>query len=163
MNFLKRSALYIYYRFVRSKSSPEIMARGLGIGVFVGFTPTLGFQTVTAIFVAALFKGNKFLSAIGAGITNPITIPFFYAGTYKVGAAILGNPIDPNFLSHPTIEGFWSAGNDLFMALWVGGFVVGIPAGIIFYFVGLWLLPRLVQKYAKAKNRFRNRKTGLAG
>ncbi len=163
MNFLRRSALYVYYRFLRLKGSPEEIARGLGIGVFMGFTPTLGIQTISAIFVAAVFKGNKFLAALGAGITNPLTIPFFYTGTYKIGSAVLGNPLDFSFLSHPTFQDFWSIGNDLFLALWVGGLIVGIPSGIVFYFIGLWAAPRLIQQYAKAKNRFRNRKTGIVG
>jgi uncharacterized protein len=160
MNFLRRSSLYIYYRFLRLKGSREEIARGLAIGVFMGFTPTLGIQTISAIFVAAIFKGNKFLAALGAGITNPLTIPFFYAGTYKIGSAVLGNPLDFSFLSHPTFQDFWSIGNDLFLALWVGGLIVGIPSGIVFYFLGLWAAPRLIKQYAKAKNRFRNRKTG---
>jgi uncharacterized protein (DUF2062 family) len=163
MNFLRRSALYVYYRFLRLKDSPEEIARGLGIGVLMGFTPTLGIQTISAIFVAAIFKGNKFLAALGAGITNPLTIPFFYTGTYKIGSAVLGNPLDFSFLSHPTFQDFWSIGNDLFLALWVGGLIVGIPSGIIFYFLGLWAAPRLIKQYAKAKNRFRNRKTGIVG
>ena len=160
MNFLRRSSLYIYYRFLRLKGSREEIARGLAIGVFMGFTPTLGIQTISAIFVAAIFKGNKFLAALGAGITNPLTIPFFYTGTYKIGSAVLGNPLDFSFLSHPTFQDFWSIGNDLFLALWVGGLIVGIPSGIVFYFLGLWAAPRLIKQYAKAKNRFRNRKTG---
>ena len=162
MNFLKRSILYIYYRFLRSKASPEAIARGLGIGIFMGFTPTLGVQTIAAIFVAAIFKGNKFLAALGAGITNPVTIPFFYTGTYKIGAVVIGNPLDLSFLSHPTFRDFWLLGNDLFFALWVGGLIVGIPCGILFYFLGLWTAPRLIQQYTRSKNKFRNRKTGIA-
>ena len=87
-------------------------------------------------------------------IYEPV-FPFFFAGTYQLGSAVLGNPLDLSFISNPSFQGFWSLGNDLFITLWVGGLIVGIPCGILFYFLGLWAAPRLIEQYAKAKNRLR--------
>lgn len=151
MEPIKRTAKYYYYRFVRLRTSPEEMARGLAIGVFVGFTPTFGIQSILSIFIAAIFRGNKFLAAGAAFVTNPITIPFIYGGTYLTGAAVLQNPVDSSFLAEPSLEGLWSAGGDIFAALWVGGIIVGLAVAVVVYFLVLSFGPKAQLKFAGAK------------
>ena len=41
-------------RLLRIRKSPDEIAKGLALGVFIGMTPTFGFQMVIAIFFALL-------------------------------------------------------------------------------------------------------------
>ncbi|MFQ5715646.1 MAG: DUF2062 domain-containing protein [Nitrospinales bacterium] len=151
MKPLKRALKYYYYRFARLKSTPEEMALGVSIGLFVGFTPTFGVQSVVAVFVAAVFRGDKILAAAAAFVTNPVTIPFIYAGTYLVGTAVLQNPVDAGFLSQPSIEGLWETSGDIFVALWVGGVIVGLLVALLAYYVLVNFGMTILTKWVPAK------------
>lgn len=61
------------------------------VGVFIAFIPIPG-QVFLAAFAAFFLRCNLPLSIILVWISNPLTIPFIFFGTYKLGAAILGNP-----------------------------------------------------------------------
>ena len=159
MEPIYRFSRYLYYRFIRLRAEPEEMARGMAIGVFVGFTPTLGLQTVIAIFIAALFRGNKILAGAAACVTNPATIPFIYAGTYKLGAMILQTPQkDIDFLVHPSLESLLESGNGIFAAMWIGGILVGLILAPITYFVSLKLEYAALRKIARARVHSKNKK-----
>lgn len=150
METLKRVGKYFYYRFVRARSSPPEMARGLFIGLFVAFTPTFGVQSVSSIFLAALFRGNKIIAGLAPFVTNPVTMPFFYGGTYLLGASILQYPIDPSLISEPSLNRLLDAGGDIFWALWVGGIIVGFVVGLVGYFLALVLGPKIQMKFARS-------------
>ena len=149
METLKRVGKYFYYRFVRARSSPSEMARGVFIGLFVAFTPTFGVQSVSSIFLAAIFRGNKILAGLVPFVTNPVTMPFFYGGTYLLGASVLQNPIDSTFLSKPSLTGLWGMGGDIFSALWVGGIILGFVVGLIGYFMALVFGPKIQMRFAR--------------
>ena len=154
MEPLKRVSKYFYYRFVRTRSTPPEMARGVFIGLFVAFTPTFGVQSISSIFLAAIFRGNKILAGLTPFVTNPLTIPFFYGGTYLLGASLLQDPINPKFFYRPSLTGLWDAGSDIFMALWVGGIIMGLVFGVIGYFLTLTLGPKIQMRFTmNRKNR----------
>jgi len=70
--------------------SPEKIARGFAIGIFWGIMPTLGLAVVFSFPTAIIFRANKFSSIIGTLISNPLTTPFFYTFSYKIGRLLLG-------------------------------------------------------------------------
>jgi len=76
-------------RFMRLRGTPEEVAKGLALGIFVGLTPTFGVQMILAVFLAMLLKENKIAAAIGVWITNPLTAPLIYALEYKSGRVLL--------------------------------------------------------------------------
>ncbi len=77
-------------RFLRLRDTPDEIAKGFALGVFVGLTPTMGIQIPIAIVVAMLLKKNKIAAAIGVWVTNPLTAPFIYAFEYEMGRILLG-------------------------------------------------------------------------
>ncbi len=125
------------------RGDPHYIALGMGIGVFVGITPTIPFHTALAIALALIVKGSKPAAAIGVWIANPLTIPIFYVGGYRMGSMILGKPtaFDPTVHS---ISELLQLGWDVILAIFspamiVGGIVLGIVPGILAY-----LLTRLL-------------------
>jgi uncharacterized protein (DUF2062 family) len=64
----------------------------VSIGVFVAFTPTLGFQILLATLVATLLGANRPAAIVPTFLTNPFTAPPVYAFEYWLGHLVLGGP-----------------------------------------------------------------------
>ncbi|MCD6527742.1 MAG: DUF2062 domain-containing protein [Desulfuromonas sp.] len=129
-------------RLLRLRGMPDEIAKGFALGIFIGMTPTLGFQMLIAVFFAILLKENKLAAALGVWISNPITAPFIYAAEYETGRFMLDMQHIhlPEQLSVDTISQF---GCDLMVPMWVGSVVHGLLLGAICYALVLRLLPSL--------------------
>jgi uncharacterized protein (DUF2062 family) len=104
---------------------PWRVALALAIGVFISFTPFLGFQTLLALLVATVFGLNAAVVITGTWINLPWFMPFVYAGGLKVGALLL-----------PDLQGFggWS------LALLIGTTLLGFAAAVITYLVAFGVM-----------------------
>ncbi len=70
--------------------SDELKSASIAFGVFMGIVPIWGFQLVTAIFLAVLFRLNKPLVIIAANISIPPMIPLIIYLSLKMGGFLLG-------------------------------------------------------------------------
>jgi uncharacterized protein (DUF2062 family) len=148
-----------YERFLKIRGSPREIALGFALGLFIGMTPTIGFQMPIAIFVAALFKWNKISAAGAVWITNPLTAPFIYSFSYFVGAKMLGFKIAPKLLTGLDFATLKEAGAQILLATTVGGVVVGIPLSLLGYYLAF----SVVNGYqTKVKHRVAAKKEKLA-
>ena len=86
-NFRQRLTEQLY----NPEHSAQLKAISIAFGVFMGIIPIWGFQLVTAIFLAILFKLNKALVIIAANISIPPMIPVIIFASYKAGAFWMGN------------------------------------------------------------------------
>lgn len=130
-------------RLARIKSTPDSVARGLALGVFVGFTPFFGFHILIALFLAFILRQNKIAAFVGVWVTNPLSAPFIYALQYEVGRMLLGKPT----LGVAVISGdlTWSTAQQLGLPLLLGSVVLGVPAALISYALTLRMIPWLRQ------------------
>jgi uncharacterized protein (DUF2062 family) len=83
---------------LRSPHPPEFTARGVGIGVFWGLTPTLGLQTMEILATWYFFKrvlrrdASLLQALVWVWVNNPLTmVPMFYA-FYVTGLLLTGDP-----------------------------------------------------------------------
>lgn len=156
----KDSLKRAYERFLKIRGNPREIALGFALGLFVGMTPTIGFQIPIAVFVAALFKWNKISAAVAVWITNPLTAPFIYSFSYFVGAKMLGFKIAPKLLTGLDLPTLKEAGAKILLATTVGGVVVGIPLALLGYYLAF----SAVHGYqTKLKHRVAAKKEKLAG
>lgn len=65
------------------------VARGVALGLFVGFVLPIG-QILVAALLAASARGNMLVAAVATLITNPFTFPPIYYAAYRTGSLILG-------------------------------------------------------------------------
>ena len=134
----KPQGKYNYREFIKLikklRGDPHYVAMGMAIGIFVSITPTIPFHTVIAITLAFALKGSKPAAAIGVWFCNPVTAPFFYLGSYKIGMLILGKsvPFDEKYISIPELL---KLGLDVTAALITGGALLGILPAICSYFI----------------------------
>lgn len=138
-----RSAQYFAKRALRLRATPHAIAAGVAAGVFASFTPLLGFHFLLAAAAAWVMGGNLVASAFGTAVGNPLTFPFIWGATYKVGKMIL-------YGSHPGDVAPMHLGHVLrhleFARLWepflkpmiAGALPLGIGAGLIFYILTRW-------------------------
>ncbi|WP_263741285.1 DUF2062 domain-containing protein [Albidovulum litorale] len=154
-----RAFHYVKHRVRRLPDRPDRIARGVGAGVFVSFTPLFGLHFVAAALVAKAARGNILASLLGTFFGNPITFPFIAFSSMKLGHLILGTQFDES--QHATLFGkFVGAGQDLkhnffaifteatarwdnlynfwnevFLPYLAGGLLPGIVAGVLSYYL----------------------------
>ncbi|MEJ2138911.1 MAG: DUF2062 domain-containing protein [Gammaproteobacteria bacterium] len=93
---------YVLSHPVYFSASRRGVGGGLWVGLFVGLLPIPG-QTVLAVLGALALRVNLPVAAITIWVSNPITfVPIFYLA-YKIGATLLGMPID-TIPAEPTME-----------------------------------------------------------
>ncbi|MGD1899748.1 MAG: DUF2062 domain-containing protein [Phormidesmis sp.] len=148
--YWKRLLRYLYIRFLRMQGSPAAIARGLAAGAFAGAFPLLGFQTLIGIAIAALFRGNKVMAAVGTWISNPLTYVPLMALNFHVGQWLLRIP---DTIVLPTsasgINEWMDLGMSAMAAMMVGSLLVGTIVSILAYYLGLAIAHRA--RAAKAK------------
>jgi len=139
ISYIRQAKLNLV-RFVRLRGTPDEIAKGTALGIFIGMTPTFGFQMLIAVFFAWLLRENKIAAALGVWITNPVTAPFIYALEYESGRLLFGMPHVgmPEELSFAALK---SLGWEVFVPLSVGSLVYGLICASLAYALTLRLIP----------------------
>lgn len=151
----------IVYEFKNIRNEPSQIAWGGAIGIFVAVTPTMGVQTVLALFIATLFKANRIIAGVIVWITNVFTaIPIYYVVCYA-GKLILSRTIDYKSLEQVSWydwHSYWNFFKTHFLALWLGALVLGtIGAGITY--ILLFNLTKYFRRMREHKRKHRSRKS----
>ena len=157
VGFIRQVKLMLV-RFIRLRGLPDEIAKGVALGIFIGMTPTFGFQMLIAIFFAYLLKENRLAAILGVWVTNPVTAPFIYAAEYECGRLLLGM----ERLALPTeytLSAFVDLGWDIVLPWCLGSLLFGVVLGTISYFVTLrlvpvvkyWRIPRWPRRHWKKK------------
>ncbi len=143
-----RARRFLALKVLHTDDPPHAIALGVAVGVFVGFLPLVGLQTVIAIAVAALLRANKIVCVPIVWITNPVTMWPIYYGCLKLGQVVTpwrtSTTEDVKRLVQIANEGslfdpaFWGKLATFLggvgVELWVGCIIVGLAFGIPAYF-----------------------------
>ena len=166
-NRLFESIKKAYARFLKIRGNPNEIALGFALGLFVGMAPCMGVQTIIAVFLASLFKWNKFSAAVGVWISNPVSAPFIYGLTFYVGSLFTGitnsfsatDVFDFQYLYQIIINA-----PGIFWALTIGGVVTGFPIALIGYYLSYMAVKKyqddIKRKITEQKERIAARKAG---
>jgi uncharacterized protein len=135
---VRASARALRERFVallHLDDPPWRVALALAIGVFISFTPFLGFQTLLALLVATVARLNAAVLVTGTWLNLPWFMPFVYAGGLKLGAWLLRD-------LHSF--GDWS------LALLIGTTLLGFVAAVVTYVVAFGIMRRRRRRRRRA-------------
>ncbi|HQG77113.1 MAG TPA: DUF2062 domain-containing protein [Bacteroidales bacterium] len=78
----------------------------IAFGIFMGIVPIWGFQLVTALALAHIFRLSKFLVAVAANISIPPMIPLILYLSYATGGIVLGTGSRISFSGEITLKTF---------------------------------------------------------
>jgi uncharacterized protein (DUF2062 family) len=153
---LKKAMSLKFYlkKLLELKESPDETAKGLALGVFIGFLPINGFQVITAVAIAALTRVSKVAAAVGTHVTNPWTTVPILILDYYVGCLILGKKICLPHVDLSNLSSLILSGKEIIIPTFVGGVVLGIVFSILSYFGAKRLL---YQEVGFLKNFLRER------
>lgn len=119
-------------RIIRDRLTPNRVAAGWAIGMFVGCSIPFGFQLVVSIPVAVLTKTSKVGATLGTFITNPLTIFFIYpAQTWFVYRLLFG--ASPDLPSEWTWATVRTLGGRTIASFFLGGVLLGAVLAPITY------------------------------
>jgi glycosyltransferase involved in cell wall biosynthesis len=82
---------YFNDNVIHSKDSNLKISLSVALGVFTGILPIWGYQTITVLFLAYLFRLNKIIAFTASNISIPPMIPLIVYGSICLGRFILGN------------------------------------------------------------------------
>ncbi len=128
-------------RLRRLHGSPHAIALGFAAGVFVSFTPFLGFHILFAALIALLMRGSLVAAALGTLVGNPLTFPFIWFASYELGELALGRAgaagaaiLEKADLSYRTLFSLdFSLIWPIFWPLLIGGLLLGAVVSVVSY------------------------------
>jgi len=140
----------------RAQGSPESIARGGAMGLWVALTPTVGVQMPIVLLLAVPLRANMAIAVAMCWVTNPVTLIPFYFAFYWLGAQVLGRHAQgfsevghrlaeaiggiPD--QHSLVEGLGILGNDLLWPMIVGSIVLATLCAVPTYFLILSIYRR---------------------
>ncbi len=146
---IKKWGRLTYQRFLRIRGTPKQIGLGLALGLFIGFSPSMGVQIIIAVSIASLLKWSKIAAALGVQVTNPLTAPFIYSFTYFLGARLMGLENEmglPPALDFDFLVSMIDNAPGILAAMAIGGLVVGLPAAAAGYLAAYILMDRYQEK-----------------
>lgn len=145
LRFLKK-------KIVREKLSPEAIAGGWALGMFIGCAIPFGFQLIISVPLAMRMRVSKIGATLGTFITNPVTIIFIYpAQTFAINRLLFGGTISFSRLRNMewSFEAVSGLGWEVMASFLVGGLVLALLLTPPTYFI----VKRMVVTYRKAKEK----------
>ncbi len=147
---LNRVRRYVLHNVLHADDPPHRLAMGVGIAMFVTFTPTVGVQMPLTVFFSWLLRGNKLVGLPIVWISNPATLIPIYFTCYTVGRKLLAQePVGGEWwrqLAHPPTEWwpmvsfYWSRCTEIAAPLWLGGIVIGGILAVPSYYAALYCI-----------------------
>lgn len=141
-NNILRFLKLIYLKLFRIHDTPQRIALGAGVGVFLGIIPATG--PIAAVFMAFLLRLNRAAALLGSLLTNTwLSILTFFL-SIKIGASIMrvdGGDLQMNWAQFlkgfKVITLFNLATLKIILPVIIGYFVIGFFLGLIVYLVAL--------------------------
>lgn len=153
----KNSLRYLYFKLVKQQGPPDSIARGVAIGLFVGFLVPIGIQMALALALAYIFQAKKIPAMACTWVTNYLTVPFLYPVQCYVGSVLLGSKISfsyiesifKDFFKDPSASGLLNLGVGILVPFLVGGALFGVVSAFFGYFAAYGMITQYRQRSDK--------------
>jgi hypothetical protein len=157
LSFAARCRRFIHSNFLAplifSKNPPKFDARGVSLGLFIGFVIPVGGQLLSLALARIFVRFNYVVAAGFTLVSNPFNMIPLYYGYYCLGSFILGRSIHMDMdafgkLMNPIMDKayFWEAlaafselGREFLVRWSVAAMVLGVGFGAASYFIVLWI------------------------
>lgn len=133
----------IAVRLLRLNNTPQEIALGIAIGVFIGILPVYGLHTVLVIIAAILVRSaNKIAIFLGTSISLPPTVPPITWAGYEIGRFIFKGKFEPlswSVFNNITLQKIYT----YYQPLFLGSVILGLICAAIFYLLVFFIIKRL--------------------
>ncbi|MBO9418627.1 DUF2062 domain-containing protein [Labrenzia sp. R4_2] len=149
-----RSTRYFGKRVLRLTATPHAIAIGFAAGAFASCTPLIGFHFLTAFALAWVLRGNMIASALGTSIGNPLTFPFIWAFTYKIGQWVLygqAPDADPHAVHAQFQSSLFAKSLDSLLPMVKPMFIGAVPMGLVLGTVSYFIVYKSVEVYQRRR------------
>ncbi len=132
-------------RLLNIEDTPERTALAYSIGVFLGFSPFLGFHTLLGVAIAFLFRLNRVAVLLGAWSNTPWWIVPYYMAATGLGIWKTGYQIDQGVVARTlqlakdqgiTGSDFWGhlmSQGGLLLSFMIGSSVLAAALALVAY------------------------------
>jgi hypothetical protein len=133
----------------------RVLARGVAVGLLVGLTPTVGFQTILMVLLCLLVRGSFPAAFLVSWVSNPLTAPALYFAFNRLGEAVFGQLLAPLLPA----TGLASKALEQSMYLAAGSALIALPAALLGYtlFLAAWRWSVLRHRRRTTGNQGRSR------
>ena len=135
----------LYLKFYRSNDTPQRLALGFGLGVFLGIMPGLGI--IAAVVLAGLLRVNRVTALLGTLTTNTWLSFATLVFSTKVGSSIMGLNWQQVYSEWKNIiktfsllRLFKTSFNGVLVPMALGFITVSFCVGLIAYIVSLFVI-----------------------
>lgn len=137
-----RSLKALYAKVVRGSGSPDYIARGWALGMFVGCFVPMCFQLMVSVPLSFVLRASKVGATLGTLISNPLTVVILYPAQCYVGNRILGGALTYEGICDATrrlveqrdFAAFSDLGGTLILSFFIGGGLLALIMTPITYF-----------------------------
>ena len=131
---------------LKDNNTPQGIALGTALGVFISTLPVYGLHTALVVIVAVIVpRANKLAILLGTNFSIPPTLPFITWGGYEVGRRVLNKdyaPLNMNYFQHFTFKKL----GEFYYPLLVGSVIMGMVCAVITYFITLYISGKIKEK-----------------
>ncbi|GGG35547.1 DUF2062 domain-containing protein [Bizionia arctica] len=131
-----------------SNDSPKKKALSIALGVFIGFSPLWGLQTILVISLAIFLKLNKTIAFAFSNVSLPPFIPFIVIASLELGQLVLGEKI--SYSIEEMMENFEAI--EHLKTYLVGSFTLAIIGAAVFGSIGYFFFTFFNKKHVALKN-----------
>ena len=126
----------IYMKAVTDKGTPEYIARGWALGVFIGFLIPFGLQLICSIPLSFLLKGSKLGAMVGTLVTNHVSIIVIYPVQCYIGNKLIGGSLTfahmeeqmKDVIIHQEYKVLLSLGWEIVISFFAGGLLFAVKS-----------------------------------
>jgi hypothetical protein len=151
---------------LHSRGSPEAIARGVALGLFVAVSPLFGLHIPITLLAATFLRANRPAALLAVFTSNVATFAPIFTFTYAVGARLLPGrpPLEVRSLLNTIAErmrgrpffhvveaalDLFHSLKGLFWPLLLGGLIVGTLAAVVAYPLTLRLILQMRNRRKK--------------
>jgi uncharacterized protein (DUF2062 family) len=161
--FRRKTYDHLIAPLVGSRNPPWYDARGVAIGVMVGFGTPVGAHTAAVCLLRLAVRFNFVAALAFTWVCNPFNVIILYYGYYYLGSFLLGRSPDMSFhmfekLILPIAEKghFWEAlseftqlSQDLLARWFAAALLLALVSGVFSYFLTRYFQTRRCKKTAQ--------------
>ena len=159
--FSWRTYKAFFLKMMRSSDRPDYLARGVALGLFIGFLVPMGLQIAVVLPLAFLLKAAKLPAVAFTFVTNHLTVFFIYPVQCWIGSYLMFHPFRYDTLAEqlrgvidaPSMKMFMEEiaklGLRLGISFFLGGLLFGVLAGAAGYLVTYRMTVRFRQRRAE--------------